>query len=895
MIGQTISHYRITEKLGEGGMGVVYKAEDTKLRRTVALKFLRADVIEDPEHRERFLREAQAAAALDHPNICTVYEIDEVNGQTFLSMAFLAGQTVKQKLKERPLKLAEALDIAGQTAQGLRAAHGKDIVHRDIKSANLMVSTEGHVRIMDFGLARLADRSQLTKTDARLGTPAYMSPEQVRGKDADQRSDIWSLGVVLHQMISGRLPFPGEAEAAVTYGILNEQPEPVTALRSGVPIELDRILDKALAKSPEERYQHVDEMLVDLRAIQTSEAQPTRDGRRSASPPAGAKGSPPAKFRSKLIWAGVSAAITAAVVLGLARLDPLPDSAPLVRLQLQYKEPGGLDGGSAPACSPDGLKVAFVAANPAGRSLLWVRSVDSLSAQPLEGTDGARHPFWSPDSRSIAFFADGRLKKIDVSRGTVLTVCEAGLGRGGAWNQDGDIVFGPSYRAGLYLVPASGGEATPLTNLDPSRNENSHRWPDFLPDGRRFLYTARSAEESRICVGSLDSQERRCLFPARSSARYSRSRRGGQGYLLYVEEGTLLARNFDAASLETAGTPFAVASNVAHVPSSSSARFAVSANGRLLAHESGPAGETQLTWIDRAGNQIEQVGDPAFQLGLRLSPGGDQVALVQRGPANGQPDIWLMNLARGIRIRLTSSGSQEYAATWSPDGKFIVFHSDRSGVDGIYRMRTSGEGTAELLVEDAHQASDWSADGKLIVFARRTDDTGATDLWVTSPLGEHSPKPLMQTAFDETDAHFSPDGGWLAYSSNESGNYEVYIRPVSQEGLQTNPGRGARTRVSQTGGASARWRRDGREFFYLTPDGALVAVKVSGDGAMDVSKPQHLFNTCITWLPTQYWESVYDVSADGERFLFNCPVDENSRLTLEINWETELFERSGAG
>ena len=758
-----------------------------------------------------------------------------------------------------------------------------------------MVTPQGQVKVMDFGLAQLADRSKLTKTTTMLGTPAYMSPEQARRVPTDRRTDIWSLGVVIYEMVTGRLPFAGERQEAVLYAIGNEEPEPITALRSGLPIELDRIVSKAMAKDSNERYQHVDEMLVDLRAIQTSEAKAMRDRIPSPSPAAKPRGGSSPGFQSKLIWAVAGAAIGAALVLGLALFRPSPDSDPLVRFQLEYQQSGGADVVAALACSPDGLKVAFVAADPEGRSLLWVRSVDAFSAHPLAGTDGARHPFWSPDSRSIAFFADGMLKKIDVSGGAALTVCEAGVGRGGAWNQDGEIVFAPSYRAGLYRVPVAGGKATPLTSLDASKNENSHRWPDFLPDGRRFLYTARSAGESLICVGSLDLQERRCLFPARSSARYSGSRQGGLGYLLYVEGGTVLARNFDAASLETTGAPVAVANDVAHNPSNGSAGFSVSANGRLLAHVQGTAGLAQLSWFDRAGKRIEEVGEPARQLGPRLSSGGDQVALAQPDPSTGYSDIWLMDLARGIRSRLTLSDSQEFAATWSPDNKSVVFNSDRSGVNDIYCMPTSGERAAEPLVEDAYRPSDWSSDGRWIVFARTADDTGADDLWVVSPSPEHSPKPLTQTPFDETDGHFSPDSRWLAYSSNESGKYEVYIRPVPQDVLHTNPGRGPKTRVSRSGGASPRWRRDGRELFYLTPDGALVAVTVSGDAAIDVSKAQHLFNTCVTWLPTAYWESVYDVSADGERFLFNCPVDEDARLTLEINWEVELFGGRGAG
>ena len=638
MIGQTISHYKITQKLGEGGMGVVYKAEDTKLRRTVALKFLRSDLLEDPEHRERFLREAQAAAALDHPNICTVYEIDEADEQTFISMAFLEGQTVKQKLRERPLKLEEAIDTAIQTAQGLQAAHEKDIVHRDIKSANLMVTAQGHVRIMDFGLARLADRSQLTKTDTRLGTPAYMSPEQVQGKSADRRSDIWSLGVVLYQMVSGRLPFPGEAEAAVTYGILNERPEPVTALRSDVPIDLDRVLDKAMAKDPEERYQHVDEMLVDLRALAkrgiagapsrgiepvntavfpyrvierlsdegesvTYRAEDTELHRSVAIhvvPESAAKKAEKRQQlqRGGLLGMGVLLALTLGLLLFQWLRGPMPDSSKEV-LRFSFS-PGNV---FAPSVSPNGRHIVF-AVEEGGESALWVRDLDRETPRKLEGTEGADYTpaagmFWSPDSRFIGFRSGRELKRIPAEGGDPITLCDMPLGTyiGGSWSPDGArIVFSSGLQ--LYEVPARGGAPKLLFEPEESEKASFFARPHFLPVSagtHGLVYNFGAISDPRLELLDLETGERRELGPGSRPA-YSAS-----GHLVYQsslvdEKPGLWVLPFSLETLTATGEAFPIVEG-GGLPS-------IARDGTLVYFDRVGSVEGQLVWRDRGGKRL---------------------------------------------------------------------------------------------------------------------------------------------------------------------------------------------------------------------------------------------------------------------------------------------------
>ena len=900
MIGQNISHYRIVEKLGEGGMGVVYKAEDLHLGRTVALKFLAPHLIANPDGRQRFLREAQAAAALDHPNICTVHEIGEVEGQTFMVMAFVDGSTLSQKIKQRPLPLDEALAIAIQAGGGLQAAHDKGIVHRDIKSANLMVSRQRRVQIMDFGLAYLADRTRLTDTQTTLGTTAYMSPEQAQRLPVDRRTDIWSLAVVLYEMVTGQLPFGSEHPQAAIYAILHQEPEPMTGLRLGVPLQLDRFVRKALAKKPEERYQHVEEFLVDLRTV---EEQLRRTAARGSQPkaalveqiavdPALAAASPtqPSRATQRTAWIATGVVLGLAAAFGVFSLRHETQSIEPIAFTVNTgPSPPETYGGSS-AISPNGHAVAYVAQDESGLEMLWLRRLrDSNGGRALEGTQGARRPFWSPDGRFLAFFADGQLKKIDPSGGPAVLICEAGAGLGGTWSPTGEIVFAPSNRSPLHRVSAGGGVSSPITKLETARGENSHRWPQFLPDGGRFLFTIRSAdpENTILAVGSLDSQEIRRLFRVQSNARFAPAPSARDGYLLFARERVLIAQPFDATGLELHGEPIGLAQGLLHNVVSVFADFSVSDNGAVLVYRLG-SGLNQLWWFDRAGKRLESIGGPGEQIQPRLSPDGGKLAVSMPDPFTGNRDVWVIELVTGVPQRLTFAPSNDWQPSWSPDGSRIVFTSDRkSGRGGLYQRLASGGSEDEDLFQDGGSPSDWSLDGRFVLF-ERAQQAGNPSLWLL-PIGpRREPIPFSQKRFAESDAHFSPDGRWIAFTSNESGRAEVYVAPSPEAVTGAKPWPEGPRRISTAGGAGARWRRDGRELYYLAPDHNLMRVEVKTGERFEASLPTLLFKTCQQALWTGYWQSTYDPAADGQRFLFNCPVESSSPVEVVVNWTAKL-------
>jgi serine/threonine protein kinase len=882
MIGQTISHYRITEKLGEGGMGVVYKAEDTKLERTVALKFLAAHLLNDEEARARFLREAKAAAALDHPNICTVYEIDETEGQTFLAMAYLAGHTVKDKIAERPLKLDEVLDVAVQTAQGLQAAHEKDIVHRDIKSANLMVTPQGQVKIMDFGLAQLADRSKLTATTTILGTPSYMSPEQAVGDKTDRRTDLWSLGVVLYEMVAGRLPFGGERQEAVLYGISNEEPEPVTAVRAGLPMELEWIVEKCLTKPREERYQHVEDLLVDLRSLQRklSAGKATVASGGVGATPFGRKTISEqglAKLRSsrRTLGIAVGACALAALTLGFLYFSQTPSRLPSLKTSILAPEGTSFFGLLGPAAlSPDGRWIAFAAVSD-NQPRLWIRDLDSLQARLIPASEAARFPFWSPDSRSVGFFTGSDLKRVEAAGGPVRTVA-AGVvvnanGRGASWSREDLILFSPFAVAPLSAVPAAGGPVEQVTTLNQSAGESSHRWPFFLPDGRHYLYTSLTSNrgESGTYWAELGSDNRRRVSTAVSNVAYA------SGHLLFMTEQILMAQRLNPTTGETSGEPFPVAEGVLFTALNLLGAFSVSEEGLLL-YAAGGA-DPPLTWYDRGGSTLGTVGPPSSVHSVAISPDGTQVA-VSRSDGQ-QEDLWLHELAQGTESRFTFDYGFDILPLWSPDGEQIIFGSNRTGRYGLYQRAASGRGEVQALLPsgDNQIATDWSRDGRYVVFQRTNPDQNY-DLWIlpltgatgTAETGE--PFLFLQTSANEGWGKFSPDGHWLAYTSDETGRNEVFV--------QSFPDAGSKFQVSEGGGNAPVWRRDGKELFYESAEGKMTAVTVeAGADRFVAGTRQALFEARLDG--TQF----YDVTADGQRFLVpSLPGSiRASSLTLVVN------------
>ena len=877
MVGQTISPYKITAKLGEGGMGVVYKAEDTKLKRPVALKFLRSEAIEDDERRQRFLREAQAAASLDHPNICTIYEIGEADGQTFLSMAFLEGRTVKAKLKQRPLKLDEALDIACQTARGLQAAHERGVVHRDIKGANLMLTPQGQVKIMDFGLAQLAERSQLTKTATILGTPAYMSPEQAKRQPTDRRTDVWSLGVVIYEMVTGRLPFEGEREDAVAYSIVHQEPEPITAQRVGVPTDLDRIVGKAMAKSPDERYQHVDEMLVDLRSLRKLGLSKAKEPlpRESSGGSAGESRARAEHEKASLTQAAarrLRIAVLASSVVTLAALATLltmwggrPDQSeplPLVRFSLDP----GFDV-QAPVVSPSGQYIVYVASVD-GRGQLWVWDLEQEEARAIEGAEDAQFPFWSPDSDFIGFATRKELKKVPVAGGlpTVLCSVPSPFFRGGTWSPDGTrIVFGGGSPGRLYQVPAQGGERGLLITPRESDKAFYFRHPQFLPrsDDRAALIFGVGPE---LRVRDLDTNEERVLSTDAHHPFYSPT-----GHILYQTAfyvaSDLWALPFSIEKLEPTGEAFSVDQN--------SAGVSVADNGTLVYHDSVSATQWQLVWRDRAGKKVGAIGRPQSVVQYPdLSPNDQRV--VVRGFEKENFDIWVHDVRRPVKTRLTF-GARNIFPNWSPTGDQIAFTSSRNGSMDIFTLAADGSGEAEMLVGTPPQelVTDWSPDGQSILYYKVTPN-GSTDLWyLRRGSGDRfEPAPFFTTPFWESEGQFSPNGRFVAYTSDESGRREVYVRPFPEGEVHWQ--------VSSEGGNQPRWSGDGGELFYVQRD-TLVAVRVNSNATFSAGLPRKLFAS--QFLKSRQYAQ-YDVSLDGQRFVVAERLGEHTQRHIRViqNW-----------
>ncbi|HEV8608686.1 MAG TPA: protein kinase [Thermoanaerobaculia bacterium] len=884
--GARLGPYEILAPLGAGGMGEVYRARDTRLDRTVAVKVLPAHLSSSAESRQRFEREAKTISQLSHPHICALYDVGNQDGVEFLVMEYLEGETLSDRLLKGPLAFDQVLRYGIEIADALDKAHRQGIVHRDLKPGNVMITKSG-VKLLDFGLAKAiapAGRTSgasltalptqagtdLTAEGTILGTFQYMAPEQLEGKEADARTDIFAFGAVLYEMATGRKAFSGKSQASLISSIMGVEPPPVSTVAPMTPPAFDRVVRTCLAKDPEDRWQTAHDVMLELKWV--------AEGGSAAGLPAPVVARRRSRERLAWIVAGILAAST--VALGILELRRPRSAFPVVRSNVL--PPGKtafsfVSGGAGPVkISPDGRQLAFVASESGGKRQLWIRPLDSLVARPLPATEGATYPFWSPDGRFVGFFADGKLKRMEVSGGPALTLCDAPDPRGGSWNRDGIILFEPQFREPLYRVTAAGGKPVPVTSFDASRRETTHRWPFFLPDGRHFLYlsgshsTGAESELDAIFVGSLDGEKPKLLVNARSNAAYA------AGHLLFVRQKTLLAQPFDPKRGKLNGEAFPIAENVQDDSGFFNAVFSVSEQGTLAYQEAGgTTGLSELAWVDRSGKKIDVLGDPADYFEPRISPDGRRVAVGVGDPG----DIWIYDVARRIRTRLTFAAADDFSSVWSPDGTRVAFSSVRSGAGDLYAKVASGTGADELLSSSKvfKVPNSWSPDGRYLAYFQGAPGSKA-DLWLLS-ISDRKASPLLQTEFDEVAAAFSPDGRWLAYASNESGRNEIYVQPF--------PGPGGKWQVSTAGGLHPRWRRDGKELFYITSDGKVMAVEVRAGAAFESGTPQALFATSLKNAPGP---PSYDASADGQRFLLNRPIGEESSppITLVQNWTAFL-------
>jgi len=887
--GTKLGRYEIRSKIGEGGMGEVYLADDTKLSRKVAIKVLPAMLSQDAARLRRFEQEACAAGALNHPNILIVHDVGTHTGSPYVVSELLEGETLRQRISGTAMVPRRALDFAQQIAHGLAAAHEKGIVHRDLKPENIFVTKDGRLKILDFGLAKLTQaESSQSQTDIPtrrvetdpgivMGTVGYMSPEQVRGLAVDQRTDIFSFGTILYEMLSGRRAFHGESAADTMSAILKEDPPDLSDSYHNISPALDRLVNHCLEKNAEERFHSARDLAFALEALSGSAPVSSQTITAISGPAISSK------IRKHLPWivTGILAlALLATLPLVISSFRQVPSRVNVIRAAINQPENVNFLPRSQFAVSPDGQRIVIVVRPPSGKQMLWIRPLGALTAQPLAGTEDATYPFWSPDNRFIGFFAQSKLKKVDVSGGPPQTLCDAPNGRGGTWNRDGVIVFARDNYSPLYRVAAGGGAPTPVTKLDDSKLQATHRWPWFLPDGHHFLFrsgttsSASQKENNGIYLGSLDSTEQRLILRVDTTPAYA------SGYLLFVRDNTLMAQPFDEKTFQLTGEAVPVAEQVQFDFSLSRAAFSVSQNGVLVSQSGTALADRELLWYERDGKQTGSAGMPALYSQPHLSPDGQRLAMAIFDLKAGSPDIWIYEMSRDVPVRFTFDPDFDASPIWSPDGSRVVWGSNRKGHYDLYQKLSSGAGSDEVLLETEENktATSWSADGRFIAF-NSTNIKGNTqnDIWILPLFGDRRPFPFLQTPANEIDAQFSP-GRWVAYVSDESGTNQVYVAPF--------PAAGGKWQVSRSGGTEPRWRGDGKEIFFLSPDHKLMAVTVNPkDSSPEVANAETLFEVHPANPPGYH----YDVTSNGKRFLVDTTKEGNSTpLALVVNWTADL-------
>jgi Tol biopolymer transport system component len=861
-------------------MGEVYCARDRELDRLVALKVLPDLFNKDPERVSRFKREAKTLASLNHPHIAQIYGLVHGPADTgALAMEFVEGEDLAERLRRGPVALDEALSISRQIAEALEAAHEIGVVHRDLKPANIKVRPDDVVKVLDFGLARMAQPLEplspglessptmtspvITERGVILGTAAYMSPEQAKGRVVDRRSDIWALGCVLYEMLAGHQAFARESPSETMTSVLRDTPD-WQRLPAGTPNAIRRLLRRCLEKDPAKRLDSAAAVRMEIEDLMAG------DGDEPAGPVR-------ARGRERLGWTlaaifAVAAMLATGVAFWLRQPTPTPQE-----IRLDITTPDAADAYSF-ALSPDGTKVIYLAGGDKSPQRLWLRSFDSTTPTPVAETEGAVHPFWAPDGRSIGFFVNGKLKRVDLAGGGAVTLADAPASRGGSWNADGTILFAPMGASAIFRMSASGSDiATATTQLGAA----GHQFPVWHPDGKRFFYFLQSGDPNvrGVYLATIDQPIGQRIVAADGSAEFR-----PPAQLIYVRDGTLLAQSFDDATNTVAGTPTPLANPVPSLNGRSA--FAVSAAGPL-AYRTGRMSRAQLRWFKRNGEALEDFAEPdlATPIGPVLSPSGQRVAI--RRSVQGNEDIWILDRTRAAPIRLTSDPAPDTFPVWSPDETRMVFRSRRPALDSLFETPLKGDGGDKVLLLpeslsatlQAATPTDWSRDGRWLVFLTN-DPESARDLWVL-PMRQPDAKAqiVLATRFDETNAKFSPDGRWLAYQTNESGRYEIAVRAF--------PSGGRTWQVSSSGGVLARWSHDGNELYFVAPDGILMAAPVDGRGAeFRAGAPVPLFTPAFTEsVAVSPFTPQYDVSRDG-RFLINLTLDRASAtpITLVLNW-----------
>jgi eukaryotic-like serine/threonine-protein kinase len=894
--GTRLGVYEITAQIGAGGMGEVYHAIDSNLKRAVAIKVLPASVAGDPDRLARFQREAEVLAALNHPNIGAIYGLEKTPDFTALIMELVEGEDLSQRIARCAIPLDEALPIAKQIAEALEAAHEQGIVHRDLKPANIKVRLDGTVKVLDFGLAKALDPNVSSRANAMnsptvsmhatqagmiLGTAAYMSPEQAAGKSVDKRSDLWAFGVVVLEMLTGQPVFPGETAAHILASVLTSNPD-WTRLPVRTPTSIRRLLRRCLEKDRKRRLDSASDARLEM---DEALAEPS-DASTAVVPPARGL-----TRREQTAWGLAAMLALVALTLATGRITATTPDTSNTRFSIAppdkstFASGGGGAWGSPVVVSPDGRRIVLVVTGPDGKKQLWIRPLDAAAPQPLAGTEGASGPFWSPDSRWIAFFADAKLKRVATGGGEAQILCSSGSGGGGTWNDDDVILFSPadSGEAGLLRVPAGGGAPVQVTTLDETHGETNHLWPQFLPDGRHYLYMVGGRDDSGLYVGSLDSKNRTLLLDAeRLGDENSKVEYAAPGYLLYVRDGALVALPFDAKRLTLAGDVFQVVDGVLKEGPGSSA-FSVSANGVLTFWAGAVPANSQLTWMRRDGTSAGTVGPAAAYLELSLAA-DDRTLAVTRFESNEKVlpvALWLIDIRRSRSTKFTF-GIGSMAPTWSRDGAHVAFASPRGGPPSLYQKALDNAAPDELLLKSpvSSRPTDWSAaDGTLVY--QSFDRLTKWDLWLVRPIAAPTPTPFLRTPFNETAGRISPDGHWIAYVSDESGAPEVYVTSF--------PNARGKWSISTHGGHAPEWRRDGKELFFVAPNGQLAAVPVNvvdGGTTFDAGPPTILFNIPRLQFGVIFGEWQYAPSADGQRFLVRVPVSEASSppATVVLNW-----------